>query len=106
MWEYEFEGDPNIVEVYIRRLRTRIDRALRRATRSRPSGAPGTGWRSTAAREVQTRSIRFRITALASVAVAIVLTAGGVACVLLQRNNLIDGLDEGLTQRRDDIVGS
>jgi DNA-binding response OmpR family regulator len=25
VWEYEFEGDPNIVEVYIRRLRTRID---------------------------------------------------------------------------------
>lgn len=25
VWEYEFEGDPNIVEVYVRRLRTRID---------------------------------------------------------------------------------
>jgi two-component system OmpR family response regulator len=25
VWEYEFEGDPNIVEVYIRRLRARID---------------------------------------------------------------------------------
>ncbi len=25
VWEYDFEGDPNIVEVYIRRLRTRID---------------------------------------------------------------------------------
>ncbi|MGH2704463.1 MAG: response regulator transcription factor [Actinomycetota bacterium] len=25
VWEYEFSGDPNIVEVYIRRLRTRID---------------------------------------------------------------------------------
>jgi DNA-binding response OmpR family regulator len=25
VWEYGFEGDPNIVEVYIRRLRTRID---------------------------------------------------------------------------------
>ncbi len=25
VWEYAFEGDPNIVEVYIRRLRTRID---------------------------------------------------------------------------------
>jgi len=25
VWEYEFDGDPNIVEVYIRRLRTRID---------------------------------------------------------------------------------
>jgi DNA-binding response OmpR family regulator len=25
VWEYDFEGDPNIVEVYIRRLRARID---------------------------------------------------------------------------------
>lgn len=25
VWHYDFDGDPNIVEVYIRRLRTRID---------------------------------------------------------------------------------
>ncbi|HEY4607343.1 MAG TPA: winged helix-turn-helix domain-containing protein, partial [Acidimicrobiia bacterium] len=25
VWDYDFEGDPNIVEVYIRRLRSRID---------------------------------------------------------------------------------
>lgn len=25
VWEYEFDGDPNIVEVYVRRLRMRID---------------------------------------------------------------------------------
>ncbi|MDH5520083.1 MAG: response regulator transcription factor [Acidimicrobiia bacterium] len=25
VWDYDFDGDPNIVEVYIRRLRTRID---------------------------------------------------------------------------------
>ena len=25
VWEYGFEGDPNIVEVYVHRLRTRID---------------------------------------------------------------------------------
>jgi signal transduction histidine kinase len=53
---------------------------------------------------MQTRSIRFRITALASVVVAVVLVAGGAALVLLQRNALINGLDEGLTQRADDIV--
>jgi signal transduction histidine kinase len=53
---------------------------------------------------MQTRSIRFRITALASVAVAVVLVAAGAALVLLQRNGLIDVLDENLTQRADDIV--
>ncbi|RPI21105.1 MAG: DNA-binding response regulator, partial [Actinobacteria bacterium] len=30
VWEYDFEGDPNIVEVYIRRLRTRIDEPFQR----------------------------------------------------------------------------
>jgi two-component system OmpR family response regulator len=25
VWEYDFDGDPNIVEVYVRRLRRRID---------------------------------------------------------------------------------
>jgi DNA-binding response OmpR family regulator len=25
VWSYDFDGDPNIVEVYVRRLRTRID---------------------------------------------------------------------------------
>ena len=31
VWSYDFEGDPNIVEVYIRRLRTRIDEPFGRA---------------------------------------------------------------------------
>ena len=30
VWQYDFEGDPNIVEVYIRRLRTRIDEPFER----------------------------------------------------------------------------
>ena len=25
VWDYDFEGDPNIVEVYVRRLRTKVD---------------------------------------------------------------------------------
>ena len=32
VWEYDFAGDPNIVEVYIRRLRTRIDEPFGRRT--------------------------------------------------------------------------
>jgi DNA-binding response OmpR family regulator len=30
VWNYEFEGDPNIVEVYIRRLRNKLDRPFGR----------------------------------------------------------------------------
>jgi two-component system OmpR family response regulator len=32
VWDYEFEGDPNIVEVYIRRLRNKLDRPFGRAS--------------------------------------------------------------------------
>jgi len=38
VWQYDFEGDPNIVEVYVRRLRTRIDEPFGR--RSIGSGSP------------------------------------------------------------------
>jgi DNA-binding response OmpR family regulator len=30
VWDDEFEGDPNIVEVYIRRLRNKLDRPFGR----------------------------------------------------------------------------
>ena len=39
VWEYDFEGDPNIVEVYIRRLRTRIDEPFGRRTIETVRGA-------------------------------------------------------------------
>lgn len=31
VWDYDFDGDPNIVEVYVRRLRNRFDRPFARA---------------------------------------------------------------------------
>src|SRR5918994_780909 len=31
VWDYEFEGDPNIVEVYVRRLRQKVDDPFARA---------------------------------------------------------------------------
>jgi DNA-binding response OmpR family regulator len=39
VWEYDFEGDPNIVEVYIRRLRMRIDEPFGRRTIETVRGA-------------------------------------------------------------------
>jgi two-component system OmpR family response regulator len=45
VWNDEFEGDPNIVEVYIRRLRNKLDRPFGRAAIERIRGA---GYRLTA----------------------------------------------------------
>lgn len=39
VWDYDFEGDPNIVEVYIRRLRSRIDDPFGRHTIETVRGA-------------------------------------------------------------------
>jgi two-component system OmpR family response regulator len=43
VWDYEFEGDPNIVEVYIRRLRNTLDRPFGRAAIGTICGA-GPSW--------------------------------------------------------------
>jgi len=32
VWDYDFEGDPNIVEVYVRRLRNKLDRPFGRVS--------------------------------------------------------------------------
>jgi DNA-binding response OmpR family regulator len=39
VWDLDFDGDPNIVEVYIRRLRTRIDEPFDRAALETVRGA-------------------------------------------------------------------
>jgi DNA-binding response OmpR family regulator len=31
VWDYDFEGDPNIVEVYVGRLRRKVDKPLGRS---------------------------------------------------------------------------
>jgi DNA-binding response OmpR family regulator len=39
VWDYDFEGDPNIVEVYVRRLRNKLDRPYGRASIATLRGA-------------------------------------------------------------------
>lgn len=53
----------------------------------------------------QVRSIRFRITAIAAVAVLGVLVVGGVGLVVLQRAALTSSIDRALAQRADDLSG-
>ncbi len=65
---------------------------------------PDTGWRPTVA-ELARRSgtIRFRITAIATVVVAVVLVLAGAALVLIQRNQLTSNLDQTLELRADEL---
>jgi len=39
VWDFDFEGDPNIVEVYVRRLRNKLDRPFGRAAIETMRGA-------------------------------------------------------------------
>ena len=39
VWDYTFEGDPNIVEVYVRHLRNKLDRPFGRAALETVRGA-------------------------------------------------------------------
>jgi signal transduction histidine kinase len=59
---------------------------------------PGTRWRGAA-------SVRFRITAVATLAVALVLLGTGLALVVAQRRALTHELDETLGRRADDLAG-
>lgn len=52
------------------------------------------------------RTVRFRITAIAAVAVALVLVLAGVVLVTRQRAVLTAALDQALVQRADDIEAS
>ena len=46
MWEYDFDGDPNIVEVYVGRLRRKVDEPFGRHSIETVRGA---GYRLAAA---------------------------------------------------------
>ncbi len=63
---------------------------------------PATDWRPTVA-DGRARTIRFRITAIATVAVVAVLVVTGLALVVAQRRQLTTTIDDGLRQRADDL---
>ena len=71
---------------------------------SRRSEAPDTGSAATAADLFDPRSIRFRITAVATVAVAAVLIAGSMALIPLQRDTLAATIDDALDETWSAIV--
>jgi signal transduction histidine kinase len=69
---------------------------------------PDTAWTGQPAGRLRrlTSSIRFRITAIATVAVVLVLLATAVALVIAQRRLLTENLDESLSRRADDLAAA
>jgi signal transduction histidine kinase len=54
---------------------------------------------------LRTRSVRFQVTALATVIVAVLLCAVAVALLVVQQRSLTAAVDEGLRRRADDLAG-
>ncbi len=51
-----------------------------------------------------TRSVRFQVTALATIILAVVLSAVGLALLIVQQRSLTAAVDEGLRRRADDLA--
>ena len=102
VWPHDFDGDPNIVEVYVGRLRRLVDEPFGRRSLETVRGA---GYRDRRRRggRMRFRSVRFRITALATLIAAVVLTACAVLVVAMVEQQLEDNLDHSLAQRADQV---
>lgn len=99
VWDDDFDGDPNIVEVYVRHLRT-SSTGLSGGPRSRPCVAAATGWPPMAVRH----GVRFRSTVAAVVVVAVGLVAGAVALVALLRAELTDDVRQAARARAEQVA--
>ena len=86
VWDFSFEGDPNIVEVYVRQLRHRIDQPFgRTALQTVRGGLPARprGW-------LNRVSLRARTTLLVAVVTAALLLGGAVSLDVVLRHGLTD----------------
>ena len=108
VWDFDFDGDPNIVEVYVAACAAR---STNRSAATRSTTVRGAGYRiATMAdrrrvdRGRRTASIRFRVTALATVSVLAVLIVTAIALVLHQRRVLTESVDEALELEVVDIT--
>ncbi len=73
VWEFDFDGDPNIVEVYVRRLRTRIDEPFDR------TGHRDDPWRRLPAGQKRATSPGRARTTVGAVGVVALALGAGVA---------------------------
>ena len=101
VWGEDFHGNPNIAEVYIRHLRRKIDAPYGRQSIRTVRGVgyqldPDERVVNEPRRSGRTRSIQFRVTLIATMAVAALLALTAVVLIRSFENRLIDQADEEL----------
>ena len=100
-WDFAYENRSNVVDVYVRHLRRKIDEPLR-------SPLPGDGSRRglpvAGGWGVSGLPIRFRVTAALAVAMALVLAASGWFLYARLESHLAVALDAALQVRAQDLA--
>ena len=101
-WDYEYERRSNVVDVYVRYLREKVDRPVRpHVPRDGPRrgvpAAPGR-WR------VSRLSLRLRLTLAFALAMALLLAAAGAFLYVRLGSALDEQIDSTLRTRADDVA--
>ena len=107
VWDFAFEGDPNIVEVYVRHLRKKLDEPFdRQAHRDDPRRRLPTrpGEAAEAVRRFAT--VRVRITLAAVLVVGLALAVGGAWLVGAHRDSLTQNVETAARLRSRDIAAT
>lgn len=102
VWDFALDGDPNIVEVYIRQLRRKIDEPG--ATPSRPSGSSATGSTPMAAEPRFRRRGTVRTHDRGRHPCVRSWRCGGTVMLSLLHRSLVRNLDDVADIRSDDIA--
>ena len=105
VWDFAFDGDPNIVEVYIRHLRTKIDEPFGRHAIETVRGGrlPARPGRRLSVRR-RLRSVRVRITVVAVVVVGLALARRRELLLTTYRASLTNDVETAARLRSRDIA--
>ena len=100
VWDFVYDGTSNVVDVYVRYVREKIDRPFDRTTLETVRGV---GYRLRTRVIRRPRTLRGRLTLVFALVTAVLCLLVGVMVDFQYRNALRDALDDGLVTRFDNL---
>ena len=108
VWGDTYEGDPNIVEVYVGYLRKKIDQPFRNNRRNRPRGRlparPSMVAEGVSSPRLQLSSVRVRVMAVAIVVVGLTFAVGGLALELQLQHSSVSTVSDLTVSEASDVA--
>ena len=101
-WDYEYEHRSNVIDVYVRYLREKIDRPFE--PRVARDGARGGVPAASRRRHMSRIPLRLRLTLAFAVIMAALLGAIGAYLYIRLQNTLDEQLEQNLAARADDVA--